>query len=98
MAEGVTKNSTQPQILKVLDMCTSHISRESRDWVTTNASYENESGWLVNVNRFDDGWGFFNEPPDDIKKLLEFADSCGCCYILFDSGGPEYKQFDRFVW
>lgn len=98
-------NITQPQIMKILDVCNGHIKRESRCWVSENAMIEGQYGWLVSVTRLED---YYIDAPDiaeckdpipaEVQTILEWAVAQDCDFVLFDADGSVYEQLEWFDW
>jgi hypothetical protein len=95
----------EPVPLKVLDVSTIHIRKESCCWLhnDNNHMYVNEYGWVVNtskVEELDEDLARWDAPPipAEIRIILEWAYEKDFNYVMFDEDGPCYEIFEQFDW
>ena len=101
MAWEQVKSKNQPEIHVTLAMSTSHISKESQDYLNDCV----DGGYGLTVFRKEDctgdyGWWVFcdsdsdaiSAAPADIQQCVLFAQKFGACWIMFDSAATEYDE------
>ncbi len=87
-------------ILKVLDISTAHLAYETRDMLDRTLP----EGWPVSGGHIPYGYFIYahdknmGDPviPADLWACIEFARSCGCSHLRFDSDGPNYEDLTDY--
>lgn len=86
-------------ILNMLDISTSHISKETEDKLDKNdlndALYvvPHYYGYFVYVPDDEEP-----ETPEDLKAIFKFAKSKNCSWIKLDCDAVEYKELPKYDW
>ncbi len=92
-----------------LDISTGHISAKTNsllgqvagtnDWRFTVAEYE--YGYFIVVPNFakdDQEYEYFEDVPEDLKNLLNFARDRNCLVLRLDADGEIYEELPYFEW
>jgi len=87
-------NNRIPCIHKMLDVSTAHLSNATLKWLGEQADSEDPNGLIVYAKSV---YGFFipiiddddslsedNNFPDDLRKVIEFAQSQECNWIMIE--------------
>lgn len=95
-------------IRKFLDLSTSHVSPDARDWLDLNGALEADRdgaggahnvaltrhGWFMWIPEREDGGNLH----PDLKPVAEHARAAGCDYVLFDGDALEIEQLPVYEW
>ena len=86
-------------IWKYLDISTGHINKDTADWLDTNPQGvivhpKGEYGWFVYAmqKELDD------DVPLDLVKVLVYAKSKKCVWVVLDCDGELISQLDHYKW
>lgn len=84
---------------KYLDISTGHISKDTADWLDTDPRGiimhpKGEYGWFVYAmqEELDD------DVPLDLVKVLVYAKSIGCVWVILDADGELIDELETFDW
>lgn len=101
--EFLTKKQQLP-ILRVLELSTAHITKESNEFLRYEAHTcgpvqlivfeKGEYGYLIRVEDHE----IEDQVPEDIKSLLEFAESQNCTWMILDRDGEVLESLPRWEW
>ena len=91
------------EITETLVVSTGHLSEMTCNvWLFSCpwACYEKSNGFTSDV-----GWflwipadGYTDETPEELKKIIDFATTLDCQWIMFDEAGPHLDGFEKFDW
>lgn len=98
------------EIKKMLTISTAHITDETADLLDANqlnvVMYnKGEFGWFIHLdednlsNYYDsnDKASYFYIP-EELLKLMKFAQDLGCKWLCLDRDGEELEYFETFDW
>ena len=98
------------EISKMLTISTAHVSEKTADLLENNklkvVVYNKEDfGWFIHLdednltNYYDsnDTESYFYVP-EELLKLMKFAQDLGCDWLCLDCDGEELEYFDTFDW
>jgi hypothetical protein len=92
----------RPYVRAFLDLCTSHVSQATGEWITTQAAKGEDAITLMASTAY--GWFVYASEersegiPDDLWQCMEFARECHCDYILFDRDAVAIDELPTYDW
>lgn len=86
-------------IYKYLDLSTGHVSRKTAKWLDNNPDgiimyLKGEYGWIIHVSSEE----YDKNIPNDLIKVIEYAKSKECGWIMFDADGEVIEELELFNW
>lgn len=97
-----TKKQEKPlEISKMLIISTAHISKATNELLENNAAGivaypKGEYGWLILVNNWKTEKKYITS--DVLKKVLTFAESKGCDWLMLDRDAAEVDELPIYEW
>ena len=95
-----------PDIWRMLDLSTGHVSFETSEWIERNIENPNcdltiynksEYGWWMRVpDEMDDSDEL--DIPSDLRVVLEYARHHGCLWVMFDRDAETISRLPEFYW
>lgn len=92
--------------MKLLRIENRHITRAGYDWLLKKSETElplsimttsSHYGFLINVQDMTNMFEDFNEMPESVSDVIEYADNEGARFLLIDEFGevvPELTEYD----
>lgn len=81
----------------MLELSTAHVCQETGEQLTLDELMD-----VCTYPKGDDGWIVFvdvnAECPEDLKRVMEYADEHGCEWIMFDCDAPECADLPTYEW
>ena len=88
--------STVCEIAKILVLSTAHITESTSKWLAAERYPSDEYGFWLAVSS-----GHIRDrqsSPNELKKILVFAESKECSYVRLDRDGDIVSVFEVFDW
>lgn len=93
------------EIHKMLVLSTAHVMSSTADELEfgeTKADWKpaftREEGWVFYVPGASADDSRYNDAPNDIRMLIEFARDQGVQWLMFDSDGPTVDNLEVYEW
>ena len=81
----------------MLELSTAHVCRKTGEQLTRDELMDvctypkGDYGWIVFVD-------VDAECPEDLKRVMEYADEHRCAWIMFDRDAPECADLPTYEW
>lgn len=89
-------------VRKILDLCTSHVPEHIAESVKAVegivAVMSSEYGWLMWVPQGANWRDEFPECPPECARIIDYARSHGCSYVMFDCDAEEDPALPTWDW
>lgn len=89
------------EISKMLTISTAHITKETAEWLDEKdiliVYKKSDYGWFILVSDWDDVVET-EEIPEDLRKILRFADDLDCRWLCLDCDGDILSYLDVYNW
>lgn len=102
------RKSTKLEMHKMLALSTTHVEQATANWLdyAVAGSWmetcglvvypKGEYGWFIPLSK--DDKDRFEDVPEDLVKVIRFAERKGASWIMFDRDVPEIDELPAFEW
>lgn len=99
----MSKKNYELEISKMLTLGTCHITEETCNWLSYTERiplcvYPKDYGFFILTDSSCFGIEAFQELPEDLATILQFAVEKNCSWICLDSDGKEVSELPAYEW